>query len=43
MDKPSYILNFQKPKNTEIKHINGHWYLYERYSVYDPVIKRSRK
>lgn len=43
MDKPPYILNFQKPKNTEIKHINGHWYLYERYSVYDPVIKRSRK
>ena len=29
MDKPDYILNFDKPKNTEIKYINGNWYLYE--------------
>ena len=31
------------PANTEIKHISGHWYLYERTSKYDPKIKRSRK
>jgi hypothetical protein len=42
-NKPSYITNFVKPANTEIKHINGHWYLYERKNVYDPEIKRSRK
>lgn len=43
MEKPQYILNFKKPKNTEIKLINGHWYLYERSNIYDPKIKRSRK
>lgn len=43
MDKPDYILNFDKPKNTEIKYINGNWYLYERHNIYDPKIKRSRK
>ncbi len=43
MEKPAYIINFKKPKNTEIKHINGRWYLYERSNVYDPVLKRSRK
>lgn len=42
-DKPDYVANFQKPVNTEIKHINGHWYLYERSNYYDPAIKRSRK
>ena len=43
MEKPDYILNFKKPKNTEIKYINGYWYLYERINVYDPIIRRSRK
>ncbi len=43
MEKPDYILNFKKPKNTEIKYINGYWYLYERINIYDPVIHRSRK
>ena len=42
-EKPSYILSFSKPNGTEIKHIGGHWYLYERTNVYDPKIKRSRK
>ena len=42
-DKPAYVLEFHKPANTEIKHISGHWYLYERKNVYDPAIKRSRK
>ena len=41
--KPDYVNNFSKPINTEIKYINGHWYLYERSNVYDPKIKRSRK
>ena len=39
--KPDFVVNFQKPANTEIKHISGHWYLYERTSKYDPKIKRS--
>ena len=43
IERPDYVTNFQKPKNTEIKHINGHWYLYERSNYYDPGIKRSRK
>ena len=42
-EKPAYIVAFTKPVNTEIKHIGGHWYLYERTNVYDPLIKRSRK
>lgn len=29
IEKPDFILNFHKPENTEIKHIRGHWYLYE--------------
>ena len=41
MDKPDYILNFDKPKNTEIKYINGNWYLYERHNIYDPKINYS--
>lgn len=43
IEKPDFILYFQKPENTEIKHIRGHWYLYERHNKYDPSIKRSRK
>ena len=42
-EKPEYILSYEKPKNTEIKHINGNWYLYERRSVYDPKTKKMRK
>ncbi len=42
-ERPDYVKNFQKPKNTEIKYINGHWYLYEKYGVYDPISKKMRK
>ena len=42
-EKPEYIINFQRPKNTEIKYINGHWYLYERSSRYDPKTKKMHK
>ena len=41
--RPDYVLNFTKPPGTEIKHISGHWYLYERQTKYDPVTKRSRR
>ena len=41
--KPDYVVNFDRPTGTEIKCINGHWYLYERKSVYDPVTKKKRK
>ena len=41
--KPSFVSDFKKPKNTEIKHINGNWYLYERSSVYDSETKKMRK
>ena len=40
--KPDFIQNFNKPKNTEIKHINGYWYLYEKINYYDKTSKRSR-
>lgn len=43
MEKPDYVKNFARPANTEIKFIKGHWYLYERHSVYDPQLGRSRK
>lgn len=43
VEKPDFVQNFQKPKNTEIKKIKNNWYLYERSSKYDPAIKRSRK
>lgn len=42
-EKPQFILDFQRPKNTEIKYINGHWYLYERSSRYDPNTKKMHK
>ena len=41
--RPDYVETFAKPKNTEIKYINGHWYLYERTSFYDPKTKRAHK
>lgn len=40
--RPEFVKNFSKPKNTEIKHINGHWYLYEKISYYDKKAKRPR-
>ena len=42
-ERPQFILDYEKPKNTEIKYINGHWYLYERTSVYNPKTKKMRK
>ena len=42
-ERPDWVKNFQCEKNTEIKYINGHWYLYERSTKYDPELKRSRK
>lgn len=42
-EKPDYVKNFERPKNTEIKQIHGRWYLYERKSAYDPIKKRSKK
>ncbi len=41
--RPAFVLNYKKPKNTEIKFIKGKWYLYERFSKYDSTVKRSRK
>lgn len=38
-EKPDYVLNFPRQKNTEIKKIGNNWYLYERFSKYDPAIK----
>lgn len=43
IEKPIWIQNFSRPSGTEIKFISGHWYLYERKSVYDPVLKKKRK
>ncbi len=42
-EKPDFVASFQRPPNTEIKHIRNNWYLYERFSQYDPVKKRSQK
>ncbi|MGB4407063.1 MAG: transposase [Sphaerochaeta sp.] len=42
-ERPDFVRNFVKPKNTEIKHISGHWYLYERASRYDPETGKSTK
>lgn len=42
-DRPGFVNGFIKPKNTEIKHINGKWYLYERATVYDPQTGKSTK
>ncbi len=43
VEKPDYVLNFPRQKNTEIKKIGNNYYVYERFSKYDPIIKRSRK
>ena len=42
-EKPDFVKSFPRPKNTEIKCIQNKWYLYERFSKYDPVKKRSQK
>ena len=42
-EKPDWVRDFDRPKGTEIKHIRGNWYLYERSWRYDPKIRRSRK
>lgn len=42
-EKPVWVQQFDRPAGTEIKHIAGHWYLYERLSVYDARLKRKRK
>ncbi len=42
-ERPDYVQNFEKPKNTEIKYITGNWYLYNRESTWDPVTKRKIK
>lgn len=42
-EKPEYVTAFIRPPKTEIKKIGNGWYLYERSSVYDKTIKRSRK
>lgn len=41
--KPQFVQSFERPAGTEIKLINGHYYLYERKSVYDPQTKRKKK
>lgn len=42
-EKPTWIRDFDRPPGTEIKHISGHWYLYERLSVYNRTIKKKQK
>ncbi len=42
-ERPDFVKNFSKPKNTEIKHINGRWYLYDRTTHYDPSTRKSTK
>lgn len=42
-ERPNFVKNYKKEKNTEIKHINGNWYLYERKTKYNPETKRSTK
>ena len=42
-ERPDYVVNFDRPIGTEIKYINGNWYLYECKSVYDKETKKRRK
>lgn len=41
--RPLWISNYKKPVGTEIKFINGHWYLYERKSLWDSEKGKPRK
>ena len=45
VSEPDYVREFKKtkPKNTEVKRVNGHYYLYERCSVYDKTQGRPVK
>jgi len=42
-ERPDFVRNFVKPKNTEIKYISGKWYLYTRATKYDPETGTSTK
>ena len=41
-DIPDWALKYRE-KGTEIRYLNGQYYLYRVTSKYDPAIKRSRK
>ena len=42
-ERPDFVKNYKKDKNTEIKYISGNWYLYERKTKYNPETKKSTK
>lgn len=42
-ERPTWVKEFKRPKGTEIKFINNHWYLYERSTIYDPATKKPKK
>ncbi len=42
-ERPLWIKEYKKPVGTEIKYINGHWYLYERSSVWDSTKGKPKK
>lgn len=42
-NRPTWVLDFKKPTGTEIKYINGHWYLYERSSIWDSSKGKAKK
>lgn len=42
-ERPDFVKNYKKEKNTEIKYINGNWYLYGRETKYNPETKKSTK
>lgn len=41
--RPDYVNNFIKPPQTEIKYINGHWYLYEIIYINDGHSHKKKK
>lgn len=41
--RPSWVKEYKKPVGTEIKYINGHWYLYERKSLWDAEKGKPKK
>jgi len=42
-ERPEWLKSFERPAGTEIKCINGHWYLYERFCVYDKTRHQKHK
>lgn len=42
-ERPDWIKEYKKPIGTEIKFINGHWYLYERSSIWDSSKGKPKK